>query len=116
MTDIVQELRSNAQLPVCPYDRRSPDYWTAPNDKPCAICGTLNDPDAPDKCRGADTRVMERAADEIERLETFVEFVLLWMTRERVTDAERVSVVKYHPHLQDMIEARASIATGKGGS
>ena len=26
-------------LPVCPFDRRSPDYWTTANDKPCHVCG-----------------------------------------------------------------------------
>lgn len=66
--DIVKRLRSSEPLPACPYDKLSPHYWTAPDDKPCAVCGGLNDPDAPDLCRGADTRIMGEAADEIERL------------------------------------------------
>lgn len=45
---LVARLRSD--LPVCPYDRRSPDYWTTPNDKPCVVCG--GEPEGPDKCRG----------------------------------------------------------------
>lgn len=68
MHDIVERLRSSEPLPACPYDRLSPHYRTAPNDKPCMICGGLNDPDAPDLCRGADTRIMGEAANEIERL------------------------------------------------
>ncbi|MBX5089398.1 hypothetical protein [Rhizobium lentis] len=67
MADIVDRLRSNQPLAICPYDRKSPEYWTAPNDKPCKFCGGL--PDGPDKCTGADTRIMGEAADEIERLE-----------------------------------------------
>lgn len=67
-SDIVERLRSTAQLPVCPYDRRSPDYWTTPDDQPCVICGTLNEVNAPNLCKGADTRIMEQAAAEIERL------------------------------------------------
>lgn len=68
MADIVERLRSSEPLPACPYDKLSPHYRTAPDDKPCAVCGGLNDPDAPDLCRGADTRVMGEAADEIEHL------------------------------------------------
>ncbi|ASS55881.1 hypothetical protein [Rhizobium leguminosarum] len=66
MIDIVERLRSNEPLPICPYDRRSPEYWTTPDDEPCKFCGGL--PDGPDKCTGADTRIMSEAADEIERL------------------------------------------------
>lgn len=66
MTDIVRRLRSSEPLPACPYDKLSPHYNTAPNDKPCAVCGGLNDSDAPDLCRGADTRIMGEAADEIQ--------------------------------------------------
>jgi hypothetical protein len=72
VSDIVERLRSNETLPVCPYDRRSPDYWTAPNDKPCVICGQENTSEGPDLCRGADTRIMKEAADEIERLRGLV--------------------------------------------
>jgi hypothetical protein len=68
MTDIVERLRSSEPLPACPYDRLSPHYWTAPNDKPCVVCGGVNEPDAPDLCRGADTRIMGEAANEIGRL------------------------------------------------
>lgn len=68
MSDIVERLKSSEPLPYCPYDSRSPEYWTAPNDKPCKVCGGLNDPNAPDLCRGADTRLFKEAADEIERL------------------------------------------------
>lgn len=66
MTDIVDRLRSNATLVVCPFDKRSPDYWTTPNDKPCKFCGS--EPEGPDKCTGADLRVMKEAADEIANL------------------------------------------------
>jgi hypothetical protein len=67
--DLVKRLRSDDRLPYCPYDRRSPDYWTAPNDKPCKVCGTLNDMNAPDLCNGTGSRIMAEAADRIEALE-----------------------------------------------
>lgn len=68
MTDIVERLNSNAQLVVCPFDKLSPEYWTTPNDKPCKFCG--GEPEGPDKCTGADLRIMKEAADEITRLRT----------------------------------------------
>ena len=71
--DLVARLRSNEPLPVCTFDRLSPHYWTMPDDKPCPICGQENTTEGPDKCRGADTRVMKEAADEIERLRTCLE-------------------------------------------
>jgi hypothetical protein len=61
---LIEKLKS--PLPVCPYDRRSPDYYTTPDDAPCKVCGGL--PDGPDLCRGADTRVMDEAAAELTRL------------------------------------------------
>jgi len=67
--DLVARLRSNELLPVCPYDPRSPEYWTAPDDAPCRICGQENTTEGPDKCRGADTRCMAEAADAIAKLE-----------------------------------------------
>jgi len=51
---------------VCPFDKRSPDYYSTPNDKPCKFCGS--EPEGPDKCTGADLRVMKEAADEIATL------------------------------------------------
>lgn len=63
-TTLAQRLRAQGTLSVCPYDRRSPDYRTAPNDKPCPVCG--GEPEGPDKCTGADLRVMAEAADRIE--------------------------------------------------
>lgn len=74
MADIVERLRSNEPLPVCPFDRLSPHYWTMPDDKPCPICGQENTLEGPDRCRGADTRVMKEAADEIERLRLDIVF------------------------------------------
>lgn len=70
MTDIVERLRSSEPLPACPFDKISPHYLTMPNDKPCPFCGQENTLDGPDKCRGADTRIMGEAANEIERLRT----------------------------------------------
>jgi len=67
MRDLIERLRSNGALPICPFDKRSPEYWTTPNDKPCKFCG--GEPEGPDKCTGADTRVMAQAADRIEALE-----------------------------------------------
>lgn len=68
MSDIVERLRSSEPLPACPFDRISPLYLTMPDDKPCPFCGQENTFDGPDKCRGADTRILGEAANEIERL------------------------------------------------
>jgi hypothetical protein len=70
---IVERLRSSEPLPACPFDRISPHYLTMPDDKPCPFCGQENTLDGPDKCRGADTRIMGEAADEIVRLTARVE-------------------------------------------
>lgn len=66
MSDIVERLRSSQPLPICPFDKKSPDYYTTPNDKPCKFCG--GEPEGPDRCTGADTRIMGEAASEITRL------------------------------------------------
>ena len=63
--ELIEALRSSATLPFCPYDRRSPEYWTAPDDKPCPVCGGLNEDGAPDLCRGADSRLFTRAAEAL---------------------------------------------------
>jgi len=68
MTDIVARLRSSEPLPICPFDRLSPQYLRMAADKPCPFCGQENTLDGPDKCRGADSRIMGEAANEIERL------------------------------------------------
>lgn len=60
--------RLRSTLPVCPYDPKSPDYYTAPDDKPCYVCGQENDDKAPIVCRGCDTRCMAEAATELETL------------------------------------------------
>lgn len=65
----------------------------------------------------ADRETYNVWADEIklniDRLQTFIEFVLLWLTRDKVTDEERVSVIKHHPFLQDIIKERL-ISSGNG--
>lgn len=68
VAEIVRELRSSEPLPACPFDKISPLYLTMPDDKPCPFCGQENTSEGPDKCRGADTRIMGRAADALERL------------------------------------------------
>lgn len=82
VSEVVGRLRSTAPLPVCPFDRRSPDYWTAgENNAPCTVCGGTEEVD---KCRRADTRIMEQAADLIERLASQVEG--LEKERDELTD------------------------------
>ena len=101
MTDLIERLRS--PLPVCPYDRRSPDYWTAPDDKPCVVCGGLNDTNAPNLCRGADTRVMDEAADALakaQRLADALAVLMVAMKNEGIAVAYRNATE----------EARAAIA------
>lgn len=74
MSDIVERLKSNEPLPICPFDSKSPSYWTTPDDKPCPFCGQENTTEGPDKCRGADTRLFAEAADEIMQLRKALEF------------------------------------------
>lgn len=69
LSDLIAKLRANEPLPICPYDRLSPKYWTAPNDKPCEFCGGLNEDGAPDKCKGADTSLFAEAADALASME-----------------------------------------------
>lgn len=71
MSDLIERLRSNAQLPICPFDKRSPEYWTTPNDKPCKFCG--GELEGPDKCTGADMRIMSEAADALATKEAEVD-------------------------------------------
>ncbi|WP_320203740.1 hypothetical protein [Agrobacterium rosae] len=85
MSDIVERLRSNKPLPICPFDRMSPEYYTTPNDKPCKFCG--GEPEGPDKCTGADTRIMGEAAEEITRLRA-----ALSEAEHREKDARRVAL------------------------
>lgn len=65
MTDhsaLIERLEANEPLPICPYDRRSPEYWTTNDTDPCKFCGTKNEEGAPDLCRGADTHLFAEAA------------------------------------------------------
>jgi hypothetical protein len=83
MADIVERLRTNQPLPICPFDQKSPEYWTTPDNEPCKFCGGL--PDGPDKCTGADTRILGEAADLIESIRSRAEKAeaeLLTMTRK----------------------------------
>lgn len=96
--DLVERLRENGALVVCPFDRRSPDYWTTPNDKPCKFCG--GEPEGPDKCTGADLRVMAEAADEITRLRRELEEArrALEPLRELVERAQAIISTSTYPN------------------
>ncbi|PKA40411.1 hypothetical protein CWR43_27915 [Rhizobium sullae] len=60
--DIVERLK--LQLPVCPYDRRSPLYY---DEMPvCPVCRSTEN--GPDLCKSADTRIMDEAANLITSL------------------------------------------------
>jgi len=65
---LVKRLLSNEPLPICPFDRRSPEYFTTREDEPCKFCGQENTAEGPDKCRGADTRLLKEAADALTSL------------------------------------------------
>lgn len=103
MTDIVDRLRSSAPLPICPYDRRSPEYWTTPDDVPCKFCGGL--PDGPDKCTGADMRIMSEAADEIDKHRALIETL--------VKALEEASEIIENHTPYDATKALAAIAAAK---
>lgn len=82
---LVAELRSNSTLAVCPFDRRSPDYWTAGDDgKPCTMCGATEAIEDCNKCTGADLRIMVRAADALTALSA----QLAAVTKEALTNHE----------------------------
>jgi len=68
MADLIERLRSKMGMTICPYDQRSPDYYTTNDTDPCKFCGTKNEEGAPDLCKGVDMRVMDEAASEIEAL------------------------------------------------
>lgn len=95
MSDIVERLRSSEPLPACPFDRISPHYLTMPADKPCPFCGQENTMEGPDKCRGADTRIMGEAANEIERLTELAKLQgqEISITRERDEALEKVRII-----------------------
>ena len=44
----------------------------------------------------------------IKRHWNFAAFVHLWVNRDKVTDAERVDVIKHHPSLKKWIEDDSS--------
>lgn len=58
-----ERLLGEVGKPICPYDRRHPDYWTTPDDAACKVCGQL--PDGPDICKGADTNLFRQAAEAL---------------------------------------------------
>lgn len=100
MSDIIERLRSNAPLPICPFDKRSPEYWTTPNDKPCKFCG--GEPEGPDKCTGADMRILLEAADRISALEA--------ENGDLRSDAYLVSVIEERERLRKALEPFAKEA------
>lgn len=105
--DLVERLRSSEPLPVCPYDRLSPHYWTMPNDRPCPFCGQENTSEGPDKCRGADTRIMGEAADTITALRA--EVAALRAQAGSMTEKVRKAVPELVPLSE--YEAKAGLAT-----
>lgn len=73
LDELIEQLEANEALPLCPYDKRSPDYWTTPDDDPCKICGQINDLNAPNLCRGADTRLFKLAASRLASIRDALE-------------------------------------------
>lgn len=50
---------------------------------------------------------LDDANGEIARLQQFVDFVNLWCNRTtKVSDSERLSVIKYHPTAQNRLKSR----------
>lgn len=89
--ELVGRLESNAPLPICPYDRRSPEYWTTNDTDPCRFCGTKNEEGAPDLCRGADTRLFTEAAACIREMVAALEIAEASMDGNCVT-AHRIGL------------------------
>ena len=72
LTALVGELeamleRLRARLPVCPFDPKAPKNELQPGDL-CPVCLDYGDERSKNLCRGADTRVMDEAADAIDTL------------------------------------------------
>ena len=113
---LIERLRSNAELPICPFDKRSPEYYTTPNDKPCKFCG--GEPEGPDKCTGADMRIMSEAADAIatkdERIAE-LEFELTKLVRNagEVSKLGAVTGRQWTLLACSLITARAALEGGK---
>jgi hypothetical protein len=78
---IVERLR--ARLPICPFDPKAPKHDLEASD-PCPVCSDYGDERSKNLCRGADTRVMDEAADTIEEL------VEALRTAKRVLDHEGI--------------------------
>lgn len=104
--DIVERLRSSEPLPACPFDRISPHYLTMPDDKPCPICGQENTTEGPDKCRGADTRIMGEAATEIERLRSLI-------PAQGSPDCDRLLLMQVQHVLKNLDVERPGCGYGK---
>jgi hypothetical protein len=86
--DLVERLLADDRLPFCPYDRRSPEYWTTPDDKPCKVCGTLNENNAPDLCNGTGSRIMAEAATAILALEARLGEINIALSDLNITNDE----------------------------
>lgn len=86
---LVERLRVNATFPVCPFDRRSPDYGKDFTGKPCPVCGETEEPGS-NKCTGADTRIMIHAADRLSSV------------LEAAGYAERLAVALWEKHYKQI--------------
>ncbi len=51
---------------------------------------------------------IERLRARMQRHYDFARFVYLWTNRDKVTDEERVSVIKYHPFLAECMGQNAA--------
>ena len=123
-----ERLRSKEPGVICPYDRRSPDYWTTPDDAPCPICGGT---EAEDKCRGIDLSIMDEAATtidnqaaEIERLRASLDEAVrvLRAFGEAATSTERCythalpdNLIEPHGFSMGRLRAARDFITKHGG-
>jgi hypothetical protein len=110
MTDIIDRLRSNQPLVICPYNSKSPDYLTTPDDEQCKFCGQL--PDGPNKCTGADTRIMGEAADEIQRLRQ-ISSVNGWLCVKEYPPPKDNDIIGYYEEYGVIYNIWISSETGK---
>ena len=111
MTDhsaLIERLEANEPLPICPYDRRSPEYWTTNDTDPCKFCGTKNEEGAPDLCRGADTRLFAEAAaalrdqqDRHEGMEEDLYQAVLVAYRRGAVEWTRLNYPKWFGWIKD---------------
>jgi hypothetical protein len=103
MTSLVERLR--ARLPICPFAEKAPKHDLEPTDL-CPVCLDYGDERSKNLCHGADTRIMDEAADRIKALEAGLRVLL---ALDEAMEKTSVDPDEYYAALRN---ARALLAEG----